>query len=69
MLDLKRRRWQPLVGAGGMLQSSSRVNQLQQVAEQLGWPFLAICDWNRTLVAAQNICLDLHSTIFVQHLG
>lgn len=29
---------------------------------------LAVCDWNRTLVAAQNIFFDLHSTIFVQYL-
>jgi hypothetical protein len=35
LLDLKRRRWQLLVGAGGMLQSSGRVSQLQQVAERL----------------------------------
>jgi hypothetical protein len=51
-----------------MLQSSGRVSQLQQVAERLSWPFLAVCDWNQTLVVAQNIFLDLHSTIFVQNL-
>jgi hypothetical protein len=42
LLDLKRRRWQLLVGAGGMLQSSGRVSQLQQVAERLWTPIFVI---------------------------
>jgi hypothetical protein len=38
------------------------------VLSDFGCPFLASSAWIRISVAAQNIFLDLHSTIFVQHL-
>ncbi|PWZ04596.1 hypothetical protein Zm00014a_023371 [Zea mays] len=37
-------------------------------SDNLGRRVLAFSAWNRILVAAQNIFLDLHSTIFIQNL-
>jgi hypothetical protein len=59
---------QPLVGMGGCCTGLVTSASCNRWSSDFGWPFLAVCAWNRTLVTIEDIFLDVHSTNLVQDL-